>query len=124
MTQFNYEFYETQEEVRKHIQRCEGRHPQSVAYSTFHDAITQVCFGCKTIRSSVCLIRKVMKSTHKTPNLPKANQEKVCPDCMAHYTGQHECDGLMKMLVRKHKPDILTQMFEANGIKFVQESGV
>jgi len=26
-----------------------------------------------------------------------------CPDCLAHYSGKHECDGLMKMLVGEHK---------------------
>ena len=26
-----------------------------------------------------------------------------CPDCLAHYTGKHECDGLMTMLVEEHK---------------------
>jgi hypothetical protein len=51
--QFEYEQYKTQEEVRKHIQQCEGRHMQQVAYSSFHDALTQVCFGCKKIRSNI-----------------------------------------------------------------------
>ena len=26
-----------------------------------------------------------------------------CPDCYAHYTGKHECVGLMKMIVGEHK---------------------
>lgn len=50
---FEYEFIEEQEEVRRHIKQCEGRHTQQAIYSTFHDALTQVCFGCKRIRSSV-----------------------------------------------------------------------
>ena len=50
---FLYEYIETQEEIRKHIQNCEGRHTQQVIYSTFHDALTQVCFGCKKIRSNI-----------------------------------------------------------------------
>lgn len=50
---FEYQYLNTQEEVRKHIRQCEGRHSQQVAYSTFHDALTQVCFGCKKIRSSI-----------------------------------------------------------------------
>ena len=50
---FEYEHYETQEEVRKHIQSCEGKHSQQVAYSSFHDALTQVCFGCRKVRSSI-----------------------------------------------------------------------
>jgi hypothetical protein len=28
MKQFNYEYCETQEEVREHIQECEGKHTQ------------------------------------------------------------------------------------------------
>ena len=50
---FTYEFIETQEEVREHIKNCEGRHTQQAIYSTFHDALTQVCFGCKKIRSTI-----------------------------------------------------------------------
>jgi len=34
-----YEYLETQEEVRKQIQDCEGKHIQQVAYSSYHDAI-------------------------------------------------------------------------------------
>ena len=50
---FEYEYFEDQEEVRKYIQDCEGRHAQQVAYSTFHDALTQICFGCQCIRSNI-----------------------------------------------------------------------
>lgn len=48
-----FEKMETQEEVRKHIQECEGKHIQQVVYSTYHDALTQICFGCKKIRSNI-----------------------------------------------------------------------
>ena len=51
--QFDYEFLETQEEVRQHIQECEGNHTQQVIYSTFHDALTQICYGCKKVRSTI-----------------------------------------------------------------------
>ena len=47
-----FEFVESQEELRKLIQSCEGKHSQQVVYSTFHDALTQVCYGCKKVRSS------------------------------------------------------------------------
>jgi len=50
---FSYEYTPTQEEVRKHIQECEGKHTQQAIYSTFHDALTQVCFGCLKIRSTI-----------------------------------------------------------------------
>lgn len=49
----NYEFIESQEEVRRHIQNCEGKHTQQAVYSTFHDALTQVCYGCKKVRSTI-----------------------------------------------------------------------
>lgn len=50
---FDYEYIKEQEDVRKHIQNCEGKHTQQAIYSTFHDALTQVCFGCKKIRTSL-----------------------------------------------------------------------
>lgn len=50
---FKYEHIEKMENVRMHIQHCEGRHTQQAIYSTFHDALTQVCFGCKKIRSTI-----------------------------------------------------------------------
>lgn len=53
MISFSYEYCPTQEEVRENIQSCEGRHTQQAIYSTFHDGLTQVCFGCKKIRSTI-----------------------------------------------------------------------
>ena len=50
---FDYEYIEKMEEVRSHIQNCEGKHTQQAIYSTYHDALTQVCFDCKKIRSTV-----------------------------------------------------------------------
>jgi hypothetical protein len=58
MISFSYEHLKTQEEVRKHIQECESRHTQQAIYSTFHDALTQVCFGCRVIRSSLKMYDK------------------------------------------------------------------
>lgn len=48
-----YEYVPTHEEVRKHLQECEGKHTQQAIYSTFHDALTQVCYGCKVVRSTI-----------------------------------------------------------------------
>jgi hypothetical protein len=48
-----FEHCETQEEIRKYIQECEGKHRQQIAYSSFHDALTQICFGCLKIRSNI-----------------------------------------------------------------------
>ncbi len=50
---FKYEYVPTPEEVRQHIQECEGAHMQQVVYSTFHDALTQICYGCEVIRSNI-----------------------------------------------------------------------
>jgi hypothetical protein len=49
------EHLKTMEEIRKHIQQCEGKHRQQVAYSTFHDALTQICYGCKKVRTNIKL---------------------------------------------------------------------
>jgi hypothetical protein len=50
---FEYQHCKTQEEVRKYIKACEGRHTQQAIYSTFHDGLTQICFGCKKIRTTI-----------------------------------------------------------------------
>lgn len=50
---FDYEHIPEVEKVRTHIQNCEGKHTQQAMYSTFHDALTQICFGCRCIRSSL-----------------------------------------------------------------------
>lgn len=44
---------DSQEAVRANIQECEGKHMQQVAYSTFHDALTQICYGCQVIRTNI-----------------------------------------------------------------------
>lgn len=53
MMRLEYEYVEKQEDIRKHIQQCEGRHTQQAVYSTFHDALTQICYGCMKIRSNI-----------------------------------------------------------------------
>jgi len=53
MKTFEFEHLETQEEVRAHIRDCEGKHSQQIAYSSFHDALTQVCYGCMRVRSNI-----------------------------------------------------------------------
>ena len=50
---FEYEYFKTMDEIRHHIQNCEGKHTQQAIYSTFHDALTQVCFGCQRVRSTI-----------------------------------------------------------------------
>ncbi|MFW6129983.1 MAG: hypothetical protein ACOC56_02290 [Atribacterota bacterium] len=40
--------------VRSHIACCqENNHIQQVAFSTYHNALTQVCFTCKVILTSM-----------------------------------------------------------------------
>lgn len=51
--QFEYERLPTLDAVRASIQSCEGRHVQQAIYSTFMDALTQVCFTCQKIRGHV-----------------------------------------------------------------------
>jgi hypothetical protein len=50
---FTYELLTSAAEVRARIQQCEGRHVQQVAYSTFMDALTQICFTERVVRSTV-----------------------------------------------------------------------
>lgn len=49
----DYELLNTIEDVRNWIQACEGAHMQQVCYSTFHDALTQICFGCQKVRTTI-----------------------------------------------------------------------
>jgi len=42
--------HSTHDEVRKNIQECEGNHFQQVAFSSYHDTLTQICYGCRKIR--------------------------------------------------------------------------
>lgn len=58
---FIYEHLDSVEKVRKHIQNCEGKHTQQAIYSTFHDALTQVCFGCKRVRSNIFMLQNNKK---------------------------------------------------------------
>ncbi len=46
-------FCDNQEEVKNYIKSCEGKCIQQVVYSSYHDALTQVCFTCKRIRTSL-----------------------------------------------------------------------
>lgn len=50
---FKYEYVPTKEALIIQIDECEGRHTQQAVYSTFHSGLTQVCFGCKKIRSTI-----------------------------------------------------------------------
>jgi len=43
----------TEGKVKDAITECEGKHIQQIAYSSYHDAFTQICFNCKKIRTSL-----------------------------------------------------------------------
>jgi len=46
--------FENQEEVERDISSCQRRdHIQQVAFSTYHHALTQICFDCRHIRTSI-----------------------------------------------------------------------
>jgi len=45
--------FESEGKVKDAIKKCEGKHTQQVAYSSYHDAFTQICFGCDKIRTSL-----------------------------------------------------------------------
>ena len=51
--EFELIFYIDQEDVKEFIKDCEGKHIQQVVYSSYHDALTQICFTCKKIRTSL-----------------------------------------------------------------------
>lgn len=53
MINFTYEHIPEKETLMKQIDNCEGVHTQQAIYSTFHSALTQVCFGCKKVRSTI-----------------------------------------------------------------------
>lgn len=44
------------EAVRGHIRMCEGKHIQQVVYSTYHDALTQICWGERVIRTNAAAL--------------------------------------------------------------------
>ena len=49
-----FESYGSIEDVRKEVQVCsQDGHTQQVAYSTWHDGITQVCFYCEKVRTTI-----------------------------------------------------------------------
>jgi hypothetical protein len=48
-----YEYIKDMNELVKQISECEGKHTQQAVYSTFHGALTQVCYGCKKVRSTI-----------------------------------------------------------------------
>lgn len=50
---FDYEYVESFDAIRAQVKECEGPHPQQVIFSTYHGALTQICFGCRKVRSNL-----------------------------------------------------------------------
>lgn len=53
MITFTYEYVPSQQTISKQIEECEGHHVQQAVFSTFHNALTQVCYGCLKVRSNI-----------------------------------------------------------------------
>ncbi len=51
--EFKIVFCNSERELKKHIKNCEGKHIQQVVYSSYHDILTQICFKCKKIRTTM-----------------------------------------------------------------------
>ncbi len=46
-----YDYFDDIEDLLIQINDCEGKHRQQVSFSTYHSALTQVCFDCAKVRS-------------------------------------------------------------------------
>jgi len=53
-----FKYYKTMTEIRQHVKNCEGIHVQQVAYSSYHDTLTQICFDCGLVRSNLKVEKK------------------------------------------------------------------
>lgn len=49
----DYQYIENIQDLADQISKCEGVHTQQAVYSTFHGALTQVCYGCLKVRSTI-----------------------------------------------------------------------
>lgn len=59
--------YEGQEYIQGCITVCERRkHLQQVAFSTFHNCLTQVCFTCNICRTSLPEAEQVKMKTNQS----------------------------------------------------------
>ena len=50
---FSYEYIPNVQDLVDQIAECEGRHTQQAMYSTFYGALTQICFRCHKVRSTI-----------------------------------------------------------------------
>ena len=63
ITEMELEIYDSEEKIKEKIKECEGKHIQQVVYSTYHNAFTQICFGCKKVRTTLKLNEIKSKKT-------------------------------------------------------------
>ena len=70
--------YETQEYIQGCIKTCENnKHLQQVAFSTFHNCLTQVCFTCNVCRTSLPELEQVkMKKNQPLKSFDNSKKEK------------------------------------------------
>lgn len=51
---FELTHYEDSDDVGMEITKCQNKkHVQQVAYSTYHSCLTQICFTCLKVRTSM-----------------------------------------------------------------------
>jgi len=69
--------YTNQEYIRGCIKACEKRkHLQQVAFSTFHDCLTQVCFTCNICMTSLPFTQQVkMKKNQSLKGFEELKKE-------------------------------------------------
>jgi len=69
--------YEPQDYIQGCIKTCEEhKHLQQVAFSTFHNCLTQVCFTCNKCRTSLPECEQVrMKKNHSLKSIEIKQQD-------------------------------------------------
>lgn len=46
-------YHQSEKSIRVAIRKCQkSKHDQQVAFSTYHDCLTQICFSCGYVRTS------------------------------------------------------------------------
>ena len=74
--------YESQEFIQGCIQTCESKkHLQQVAFSTFHNCLTQVCFTCNVCRTSLSYTEQTkMKNNQSLKSFDNKRAEEMKHD--------------------------------------------
>ena len=90
--EFKYERMPNEATVKMYIEKCEGKHIQQVVYSTYHKAFTQICFGCKKIRSTMEVPEDVSHESQET-NLEDGVRNYTPSDNSAHEKSKSSLDA-------------------------------